>query len=80
MVLLLTTTTEEQDYDEAGIHRSTSRPYRVGNAADGQDREDWTVPTMAGAACCRHLDRLVSDLHMAGVLSNDELDNFHNTI
>ena len=30
--------------------------YRVGNAADGQDREDWTVPTMAGAACCRHLE------------------------
>lgn len=46
--------------------------YRVGNASDSDNREEWTVCDMARDACCRPLDHMVGAMLKCGLLTADE--------
>lgn len=56
--------------------------YRVGNYSDSDSpqREVWTVPAMAGLACCQHLDAMLWTMKREGVLTQDEIQEFHDTL
>ena len=54
--------------------------YRVGNIADHEDNpnKEWTRGVMAGKACCNHLDKMLTDLKLAGIITEEEQQAFYN--
>lgn len=53
--------------------------YRVANSADSAEAMPWTQPDMARKVC-RSFDRVVCDLLVIGILSEEERDLFYDGI
>lgn len=56
--------------------------YVVGNLSDSDSdsREAWTTPAMAGAACCRALDRMLREMTDCGAITSDEHQSFYDNM
>ena len=61
---------------------SVAALYRVGNLSDSdsEEREDWTAPAMAGAACCAALDSMLREMTQSGVLTPYECQSFYDNM
>ena len=55
--------------------------YRAANTADSDNKAGaWMHPDMAGDAGCAALDKMLHEMVKCGVISNDELQLFHDEL
>ena len=54
--------------------------YRAANSADQPDAPDWMKGEMVSEAGCRQLDRMLHHMILCGALTQNEYDEFVNSI
>lgn len=56
--------------------------YREANMADSDNpqRSKWMKPSMAGESCCQHLDAMMHAMVADGMLTEAEVQKFHDTL
>jgi hypothetical protein len=60
--------------------QSIKAMYLTLNASDSENAESWTTPKMAGSEGCGHLDKLLGSMVREGVMTQEEHQQFMDTM